>query len=592
VLVSWVSAPYFFQLVEFGIVLIILCFAFWRPAFGSAHFERLEQILNGLAAQRRLAVLLVVCAELLGRLVLLPLVPTPRPAVHDEFSYLLAGETFAAGRLANPPHPLWPHFESVHILQQPTYMSMYPPAQGLVLAAGQVLGRTPWMGVLLSVALMCGLICWMLQGWLPRSWALFGGLLVVVRWGLFTYWINGYWGGAVAASGAALVLGSLPRLLRRRRARYAVTYAVGIAVLINSRPFEGLVVSVAATVLFLAWSCQRSWHKRLTRSRYLAAVALVLSLVAPAMLFYNWRVTGSLFRLPYVVDREQYAIAPIFIWQQLGDDKRYRSESLRRVYVAEAELYRKARAAFGVPEMIRKLKNIWIFFGGPLLTIPLLFFLLRWRLFHSAITKFFGWLLVILLLTLFSIIWFYPHYAAPGFAALIAFLLQCMRQLRQWRWRGKPTGLFIVRAIPLACLFMAVLLAGAYGLKVPLSYWPLQWRGGVPAPVQAPALLARMTANGKKALVFVRYGPNHDVGSEWVYNGPDIDRQSVVWARETDPISDAALARYFADRNIWVLQPDAQPWELRPYASPSRKQISAPAERGGIISHGGLIRPE
>lgn len=580
---SWASGTYFYQWVEAVVTLAALFVAFWRPGIGSGLFQYFEQGLCKLAAKRRRAVLAVMCAALLGRLALLPILPVPRPYVHDEWSYLLAGKTFALGRLTNPPHTMWPHFESVHILQQPTYMSMYPPMQGFVLAAGQVIGHIPWIGVLLSVALMCGLVCWMLQGWFPPVWALAGGLIVTLRWGLFTYWVNGYWGGAVPAIGGALVLGSLPRLLRYRRVRHAFLYAVGIIILINSRPFEGLIVSSAATLFMIAWTYRHGLAKRWLRPSPLITVVLTLSLAACAMLTYNLRVTGSVVRLPYLADREQYAIAPIFIWGHLHPNKTYNSESLRRVYLAEAELYHKSRENLGAGEIVRKLKNIWIFFFGPVFTIPLLFFCFRRQLFRNSVARFFGWLLAVLLLALFSIVWFYPHYAAPGFAVFIAFLLQSMRQLRRWQWRGKPSGLFLSRAIPAICMLVALLLAGSYAMKQPHIYWPLQWSGGVPTPVQPAALMSEMTANGKKALVFVRYGPHHDVGSEWVYNGPDIDSQPIVWARETNPASDAALVRYYSGRNIWLLQPDVQPWLLLPYASPERNAESQGRQSGGSI---------
>ncbi len=159
------------------------------------------------------------------------------PAVHDEFSYLLAADTFAHGRLTNPAHPLWVHFEAPHVLLQPTYMSKYPPAQGLALAAGQVMLGHPIAGVWLSAALACGALTWMLAGWMPGRWALAGGLLCVVH-PLTLSWARCYWGGLVAVLGGALLLGALGRLVRRPRARHAIVLGVGLGILADGRPYR------------------------------------------------------------------------------------------------------------------------------------------------------------------------------------------------------------------------------------------------------------------------------------------------------------------------------------------------------------------
>src|SRR5271170_40499 len=64
------------------------------------------------------------------RLGLLGHAPVPAPAGSDDFSYWLLADTLRHFRLANPMHPLRQSFETVFVLQQPSYSSIFPPAQG------------------------------------------------------------------------------------------------------------------------------------------------------------------------------------------------------------------------------------------------------------------------------------------------------------------------------------------------------------------------------------------------------------------------------------------------------------------------------
>jgi len=490
-----------------------------------------------------------IAAPLILRAALLPLFPAPEPRIHDEFSFLLAADTFAHGRLVNPPHPFWPHFESMHILTRPVYVSAFPIAQALLLAGGKVFG-SPWLGVWLSTGLMCGAICWMLQGWVTARWALLGAALVVMRLGVSSYWMNSYWGGNAGAIGGALALGALVRLNRKARWQTAAAFAAGIAILAHSRPVEGAVFALVSLIVL--------WRVPL-RLAVVLPVTLIGVAVGAGTAYYYARVTGKAWMMPYVLYREN-TVAPHFVFEKPRSEPIYNNRELRNFYVySELENYRDARNA-PVSDLVEKSAAYWRFYVGPLLTIPLL--VIPWAFRRDRAMRQALWILAGFSLAIIPQVWHNVHYASPVTGLITLIVVLGMRHLRLWRVRGFRAGLTVVRLTPVACALVLVLrifLPGADAAS-PSWHWP------DPYARRRASVAAQLGRMADKHLVFVRYAMNHDTGDEWVYNSADIDGSRVIWARELDRTSNEKLMRYFGDRRVWLIEPDHPAPRLIPYA--------------------------
>lgn len=574
------------EIFEAYLVLFAIGLSFLFPRLGSAWFRKWERTFSDFARHRTRAVVTVGLLALAARAAVLPLLPVPVPSIHDEFEYLLMADTFSHFRVTNPPHPMRLHLETFHVLQVPSYTGIVPPGQGLLFAAGKLLGGHPFVGVWLSIGVMCAAICWMLQGWLPPPWAFVGGFLAVIRFAVFSYWSDSYWGGALAAAAGAAVLGALPRIWKRPSGRNSVIMALGIAILANTRPYEGLLLCLPVAASLSVWMLRKnrqSWQVSIPR--VVLPLVLLLTATGGAMAYYNWRVTGNPLRTAYEINMATVNPVPYFIWEHARPAPAYDYKVFEEFYLEKImPEYQKSQTPAGFASETRtKFEKFAAFFFGMALGVPLMLAVLMggFRTVFSGRLRFLSLCLLMGLTGLIVEVQYFPHYAAPFTAIFVALVVQAIRYVRIWRRKDRPIGLLAMRVIPLICLFS--LLNGAAQLGrgyYVITNWPHSWYSVHIGNVRRAELVTKLEEVPGKHLVVVRYAPSHNVHDEWVYNDSDIDRSKIVWARDIDPARNQELVDYFHDRHIWLLEPDRTGAKLLPY--PNSEPVSTSSAKNGL----------
>ena len=509
----------------------------------------IEPYARKLAEHTGWSMLLLAALPIALRLALLPQYPIPSPNVSDDFSYLLLADTLRHLRLANPPHPLHQFFETFFVLQEPTYSSIFPLGQGIVLALGWTIFGHPWASVALSVGALCALCYWMLRAWTTPEWALAGGLLAVIQFGPLNQWMNSFWGGAVSACAGCLVFGALPRLRENARTRDAVLLGLGLALQLLTRPFEFIFLFASAVLFLLAFFC------KLTK---LMPAVLVLIPASVLTLVQNKQVTGSWITLPYTLSQYEYGVPATFTVQPNPIAHRQLTREQQLDYEIQSQTHGASVDTFATfcDRFVSRMRFYRFFFLAPLyLALPLFLPVLRERRF----------LWVILTLLLFGVgtnfyPYFYTHYIAAVTCLFLLISVTALERLSRFN---------LARLILFLCAAHFVFWYGLHfsrsevldAAMTPYETWDAINHDD---PEGRIAVNRQLAAVAGKRLVFVRYYPPHDF-REWVHNAADIDGAKIVWARDLGPEENEKLRRYYPDRTAWLLEPDFRPPRLTPY---------------------------
>jgi hypothetical protein len=457
--------------------------------------------------------------------------------IHDEAAYLLQADIFASGHLSGDPPPLPEFFEQFHVLLTPRLAPKYWPGHALALVPGMWLGLPGLMPVVFH-GLAAGLL-------FALARRLAGSLVALMTWLVWlsapalNLWRCSYLSASTSTALWLLATWCLWRWWEGGRARDLVALGFFAAWLAMTRPLTALAFGLPSGVLVLIGVRRRGSWRALG-----AAIAAGLAVLAIIPVWSQASI-GDWRRTPYTEYGRLY-----LPWDHLGFGD-VASPPLRPVtpeMEAFANGYRPWHAAYtpsAVPSaLVQRVvavgQEMW---GGPRWRAPLLLFFVLALPFLPGPARFaLAWtasLFACHLVYVHPPVWaIYYHETHPILAFVTAYgLWRVLAWLATGHWRPSVE--------PVARLALPVVAVSLLGLTVGLSSL-FQAKRLEHERLGYHRAFAWIIAGipDRRAVVFVRYKPNHNPHLSLIENPADHSRARiwVVHDRGADNVRLLAVA--------------------------------------------------
>lgn len=477
----------------------------------------------------------------------------PIPVVQDEMAYVLQSQIFAQGRWTVPSPPIPAFWEQPQVLVQPAVAAKYFPGHALVLSLGALAGRIALVPLLLTS--LAGALLFVLA----RRVA--GGAVALLAWVL---WLGSpmvaHYGASFfseTTSGLCWLAGWYALLQWRttRRVGWMMGVAAAVGWCVLTRPLTGVAYGAPVALVVL--------HDvvRLRRWRDLAAGMAVGLAVLAIVPLWSARTTGDWRVTPQLLYTKQYRPYDV---PGFGLDTTKPlldiSPQLERLN-SQDYLWHRQHVPSALPgELVTRWHPlsimIWGGTGGAFLAFALLgLFTLKPE---TAFAVGSSVLLLVAHLSFaapppWTVYYFeslpgYAYLTAAGIAWAASLIGRPMR--RAWTasydWRSpRWTSPLVAAAGVMAIATLA--LAQWFGLSHRQD-----------RVTQNRFAIALRAVPDARAVVFVRYRPDHDANEQLVRNSAHLDAERVWVVRDLGPAENARLLALAPARVPWVYDEAAE----------------------------------